>query len=60
MDTTLITLLTPTWDWLTSNQNVTAIGIVLAGLADITVLALIAKVIFYHADQVESEAEVLV
>ncbi len=56
MDLPLITLVTPTWDWLTRNQNATALGIVLAGVANITVLVMIARVIFfYRADQVESE-----
>jgi hypothetical protein len=56
MESTLITLITPTWDWLTSNQNATALGIIIAGLANITVLVMIAKVNFlYDADQVESE-----
>jgi hypothetical protein len=54
MDPTLITLITPTWDWLTYNQNATALGIGLAGLANITVLVMIARVIFsYHADHVD-------
>jgi hypothetical protein len=58
MESTLITLITPTWDWLTSNQNATALGIILAGLANIIVLIMIARVIFfYHADQAESEGE---
>jgi hypothetical protein len=54
MDLTLITLVSPTWDWLTCNQNATALGIVLAGLANIVVLVMIARAIFsYHADYVD-------
>ena len=54
MDPALITLITPTWDWLTYNQNATALGNALAGLANFTVLVMIARVIFsYHDDLVD-------